>query len=120
LRCLYCVSAYHARAQTSKRGEPRRVGFIARMNPSETVELERLFWSAMSKRGWVRDENVVVERANVDELIRRRVEVILAIGQTQPVTAARATRTIPIVDNRLCDECAQSVFHRALIHRAGN
>jgi putative ABC transport system substrate-binding protein len=67
------------------------------MNPSETVELERLFWSAMSKRGWVRDENIVVERANVDELIRRRVEVILPIGQTQPVTAARATRTIPIV-----------------------
>jgi putative ABC transport system substrate-binding protein len=39
----------------------------------------------------------VVERADVEELIRRRVEVILAIGQTQPVTAARATRAIPIV-----------------------
>ena len=43
------------------------------MNPSETVETERLFWSAMSRRRWVRDENVVVERADVDELISRRV-----------------------------------------------
>ena len=41
-------AAYHARAQTPKHGQPRRVGFIARMNPSETVEMERLFWSAMS------------------------------------------------------------------------
>ena len=62
----------------------------------------------MSKLGWIVGDNVVVERASADwkeerlagiaeELIRKRVEVILTYGQIAPVVAARATRTIPIV-----------------------
>jgi putative ABC transport system substrate-binding protein len=62
----------------------------------------------MSRLGWVRDKSLAVERAFadrdgarlarlVDELIRKHVEVVLAVGQSAPTAVARATRAIPIV-----------------------
>ena len=58
--------------------------------------------------GWIDGTNIVVERASADadegryaapaeELVRKRVDVILAHGPEAAVAAARASRTIPIV-----------------------
>ena len=58
--------------------------------------------------GWIEGQNLVIESAFADakverlaalaeELVRKRVDVILAYPDTAAITAARATRTIPIV-----------------------
>jgi putative ABC transport system substrate-binding protein len=97
-----------ARAQVPKSGRPRRIGILQLVDPSRTLEDDRDFWIAMTRIGWILDDNIVVERAYADgnevrlaslaeELVRKRVEVILTLGQAAPVAAARATRTIPIV-----------------------
>jgi putative ABC transport system substrate-binding protein len=96
-----------ARAQ-AKPGGPRRIGILQLADPRQTLEDDRTFWIAMTKLGWILDDNIVVERAYANgneerlaglaqELISKRVEVILTLGQAAPVAAARATRTTPIV-----------------------
>lgn len=97
-----------ASAQAPKSGRPRRIGVLQLVDPSQTREDDRAFWSAMTRFGWILDDNIVVEQASAggnyerladlaQELIRKRVELILTLGQAAPVAAARATRTIPIV-----------------------
>jgi ABC-type uncharacterized transport system substrate-binding protein len=95
-------------AQVPKSSAPRRIGILQKADPSRTLEDDREFWVAMTKIGWILNDNIVVERAAAygnnerlaglaEELIRKRVEIILTLGQAAPVAAARATRTIPIV-----------------------
>jgi len=74
------------------------------------VDWEPDFWPVMAQRGWVLGQNIAVERAFsnaksdrlpqlAQELVRKRVDVILcgANDQQAMVAAARATRTVPIV-----------------------
>ena len=75
----------------------------------------------MAQRGWIVGQNVVVERALADtrsdrlprlaeELVRKRVDVILCLGdQEAMVAAARATRTIPIVVFEASDPVEQGL-----------
>ena len=104
---LLCAG-FGASAQAPKSGRPRRIGILQLADPSQSLEADRALSAAMSKLGWIVGDNVVVERASADwkeerltglaeELIRKRVEVILTYGITAPIAAARATRTIPIV-----------------------
>ena len=104
---LLC-GALRAGAQTSRPSAQRRIAFLYGGTSVDTEDLEKNFLAAMSRLGWVRDKNLAVERAFADrdgarlaklveELIRKHVEVILAIGSNAPTAVARATRTIPIV-----------------------
>jgi len=104
---LLC-GALRAGAQTSRPSAQRRIAFLYGGTSADTEDLEKNFFAAMSRLGWVRDKNVVVERAFADrdgarlaslaeELIRKHVEIILAVGQSAPTAVARATRTIPVV-----------------------
>ena len=63
---------------------------------------------ALRKLGWVERQNIVIERRFADlkrerlaglaqELVRKRVEVIFAIGAQAAIEAGRATQSIPIV-----------------------
>jgi putative ABC transport system substrate-binding protein len=65
-------------------------------------------WQALSKLGWIEGRNLHVERRNAngridalqalaDELVRAKVEVIVANGPNPTLAAMRATTTIPIV-----------------------
>ena len=62
----------------------------------------------LKELGWVEGQNLKIERAYgegredrlpalAEELVRRRVDVIWALGPPSAVAAARATKTIPIV-----------------------
>ena len=64
--------------------------------------------NALRKLGWIEGENYRLDRPNAEgredrlpaiaeELVRKRVAVIYALGPEAAVAAARATRTIPIV-----------------------
>jgi putative ABC transport system substrate-binding protein len=66
------------------------------------------YYGRLAELGWRLNENLVLERPEhpegeaalprlAEELVRKRVDVILAIGPEAAVAAARATRTIPIV-----------------------
>jgi len=93
-------------------GAPKRIGIISQASAEaskDTLLWEPEFWALMARRGWIVGQNVVVERAFADtksdrlprlaeELVRKRVDLILCLGdQEAMVAAARATRTIPIV-----------------------
>jgi len=102
------AAALRAAAQTSKPGAMRRIALIYGGSSDEVRDPEKHFFAAMNQLGWVRDKNLAVERGFADrdaarlamlvgELVRMRVEVIVALGQSAPTVAARATRTIPVV-----------------------
>jgi len=90
-------------AQASK---VRRIGFLEARAPDATEELRRA--QPLRELGWVEGQNLLVERryANrrleqleplAEELVRSKVEVIVANGPNPTLAAMHATRTIPIV-----------------------
>lgn len=97
------VASPAARAQT--RTSPRRIGLL--LQRDSLFDLPR--WrSAMAERGLVEGTAYVVEvksaggRAGVldglaDDLVRARVDLIVAVQTPAAVAAKRATRDIPIV-----------------------
>ena len=105
-------------------GAPKRIGILAEAAAEvskDTLIWEPEFWELMAQRGWVAGRNVVVERAFADtksdrlprlaeDLVRKRVDVILCLGdQEAMVAAARATRTIPIVVFEVFDPVEQGL-----------
>jgi putative ABC transport system substrate-binding protein len=67
-----------------------------------------VFTGAMRDLGWKENENLHIERAIAggredelprlaEELVRKRVDVVVAFGPEAAVAAAKATKTIPIV-----------------------
>jgi ABC-type uncharacterized transport system substrate-binding protein len=103
-----------ARAQAPKSAKPKRIGDLnsgpgpERSDPDKPIIGEERFWGELRKSGWVLGENVVAERAFAhgrldrlaslaEELVRKRVDVVLTDGEEASVAAARATRDIPIL-----------------------
>ena len=95
-------------AQAPKAGTTKHLGVIADSADSPVPPAERPLYVALKQKGWVLGENLLrataysdgkTERlaALAEELVSQRVDLILAIGDTAAVAAARATRTIPIV-----------------------
>jgi len=101
-------------------GAPKRIGILAEAF-KDTLDWEPDVWELMAQRGWVVGQNVVVERAYADtkadrlprlakELVRKRVDLILCVGdQEAMVAAARATQTIPIVVFEVFDPVEQGL-----------
>lgn len=106
LPLLYPAS--QARAQAPKAGPPKRLGVLSAGFEPQLPRPQRPFYIALRDMGWILGENLIVEPAFADgkiervqglaeELVRKRVDAISAIGDFAAVIAARATRTIPIV-----------------------
>jgi len=97
------------RAQTRDSDRIRKIGYLSLSSlnpkfPPSGYDSTK----ALKKLGWIEGENVVIERRYADrkperlpalaqELVRTRVELIVAYTGAAAVAAARATRTIPIV-----------------------
>jgi putative ABC transport system substrate-binding protein len=103
------LAAPLARAQPRAPDRIRTIGFLTlaaadpKFPPSEYPSHK-----ALRKLGWIEGQNIVIERRFADlkrerlaglaqELVRKRVEVIFAIGSPPAIDAGRATQTIPIV-----------------------
>ena len=106
---LLCAAS-RAGAQEPKARPLKHVGYLAPYSDPDpqTPWSQRPFYIAMRKKGWVVGENLMPEPAFADwklerlaglaeELVRKRVDVILCDGDLASLVAARATRTIPIV-----------------------
>jgi putative ABC transport system substrate-binding protein len=104
------VAPLAVRAQQAER--VARIGFLNNGAPPSAEELMKAiaaspFWRAMKELGWVEGQNMAVERrwgqstdqlsAAAAELVRLKVDIIVASGTPSPLAAKRATSTIPIV-----------------------
>jgi putative tryptophan/tyrosine transport system substrate-binding protein len=105
-----------------------RIGYLDAA-PSGSAPLMEAFRQSMAKLGWVEGKNIVIEHRFLDgkrdlelaeELVRAKVDVIVAAGGASPARAAReATRTIPIVMTTASDPVAQG-FVASLARPGGN
>ena len=100
---LLLVAALAAEAQKIP-----RVGFLNSATREATLEGVEAFWRGMRARGWVEGQNIVsetrwaegkVERfANfASELVRLKVDVIVAPSSSAALAAKNASTTIPVV-----------------------
>ena len=94
-----------------------RVGFLSDESRSLGSTAAELIAKALGGLGYVQDRNIVFEGRYADgkndllaghaaELVRMRVNVIVAIGTPATQAANRATNTIPIVFSRIADPLA--------------
>src|SRR5712692_190408 len=104
---LLLLVAPLAKAQDSREGKVARVGLLA-IGARDTAEGREDFRQALRDRGWVEGQNIVVEERWAEgtverlanfaaELVRLKVEVILAPNDPAALAAKNATTTIPIV-----------------------
>jgi putative ABC transport system substrate-binding protein len=101
------AAAWPLAARAQQRAVPV-VGYLEAQPPDELEDRRRAFRQALKDNGFVEGENVVVdyrfggaqmERVPelLNELVRRRVAVIVAIGGPIALLAAKANAGIPIV-----------------------
>jgi putative tryptophan/tyrosine transport system substrate-binding protein len=96
-------------AEAQQAGKVPRIGFLSLTSPSDRPFLLDAFRQRLRELGWVEGQNIVIDyryaEDRVDrlpdlaaELVRLRVDLIIASAGTQVATAAKnATETIPIV-----------------------
>ena len=97
-----------ARAQ-QQAGKVPRIGFLSLTSPSDRPPLLDAFRQGLRELGWVEGQNIVIDYRYAEdrvgrlpdlaaELVRLKVDLIIASAGTQVATAAKnATETIPIV-----------------------
>ena len=105
-----------------------RIGYLDAA-PSGSAPLMEAFRQSMAKLGWIEGKDIVIEYRFLDgkrdpelagELVRAKVDVIVAAGGASPTQAARgATQTIPIVMTTASDPVAQG-FVASLARPGGN
>ena len=96
-------------AEAQQAGKVPRIGFLSLTSPSDRPPLLDAFRQGLRELGWVEGQNIVIDyryaEGRVDrlpdlaaELVRLKVDLIVASAGTQAATAAKnATETIPIV-----------------------
>src|SRR5262249_2545531 len=106
--CVGGLVVTHSVASAQPTGSARRIGYLSSSSNTATQHTVAAFRQGLRGLGWVEGQSIIVDYRYadgnydrlpglVDELVRLKVEVIVA-GPTPPALAARkATRTIPIV-----------------------
>jgi len=101
---LACAGA--ARAQAPAR--VRRIGLLSAFSPSDTALWHQAFRLGLRDLGWVEGKNLSIEYRYAEgrrdrlpdlaaDLVRLKVDVIVASVTTDALAAQKATRAIPIV-----------------------
>lgn len=86
---------------------PRKIGILMLDADPKTPVAQRPIMVVLKKLGWSESENLTIERGYAElkaerlaglaeELVRKRVELVIAWGPEAALAAARATRTIPV------------------------
>src|SRR5262245_57452696 len=95
-------------AEAQQIGKVYRVGFLDNSTAARSAVLVKAFQHEMSKLGWVEDKNITIEYRFGElknerlpefaaDLLRLKVDLIMASGQPSALAAKSATTTIPIV-----------------------
>jgi putative ABC transport system substrate-binding protein len=104
-----------------------RVGWL---DPGSTLTFTRAFIDALRELGWIEEKNVAFEFRYAEnhlkrlpefaaELVRLKVDVIVAVGTLGPLAAKGATNTIPIVMTAAGDPLGSGLI-ASLAHPGGN
>src|SRR5215467_10262407 len=95
-------------ADAQQTGKVFRIGFLDSGTASGSAVLVKAFQHEMSKLGWVDEKNITIEYRFGElknerlpefaaDLLRLKVDLIMASGQPAALAAKSATTTIPIV-----------------------
>src|SRR5262249_9005390 len=106
LACLVLLPGSAAQAQAPQTGKVYRVGFL-RAGPPPQPWIEAL-QQGLRERGYIDGQNVVIEFRSTagtleelpqlaEELVRLKVDVILASSSPAAMAAKKATASVPIV-----------------------
>ena len=118
-------------AHAQQAGKVPRIGFLSLTSPSDRRPLLDAFRQRLRELGWVEGQNIVIDyryaEDRVDrlpdlaaELVRLKVDLIIASAGTQGVTAARnASETIPIVMIAVRDPVGTGLI-ASLVRPGGN
>jgi putative ABC transport system substrate-binding protein len=99
-------------------GKVARIGFLDNSTASGSAVLLEAFRQELSKLGWSQGKNITIENRFAEqklerlpelaaELVRLRVDLIVASGGPTPLAAKGATITIPIVMTSFPDPWVQ-------------
>jgi putative tryptophan/tyrosine transport system substrate-binding protein len=95
-------------AEAQQAGKVHQIGFLSTSSPSVAVPRTEAFRQALQGLGYVDGKNIVIEyrysEGNFDrlpdlaaELVRLKVDLIVAVETPAALAAKKATRTIPII-----------------------
>src|SRR5215467_2866895 len=102
------VFALSAAAEAQQPTKVPRIGFLDNSTASGRAGLLEAFRQELSKLGWIEGKNITIEYRFAEqknerlpelaaELVRLKVDLIVASGGPTPLAAKKATSTIPIV-----------------------
>jgi len=106
--CVVTLAMCGVAAQAQQPAKISRIGFLSTTSPSNVPTRLEAFRQGLRDLGYVEGKNIVIEYryaegnidrlpALLDELIRLKVDVIVASGPSPTRAAKKATATIPIV-----------------------
>ena len=101
-------------ANAQQPGKIYRIGFLDISTSSGSAGLLGTFRQEMTRLGWIEGKNIAIEYRFAEgknnrlaelaaELVRSKVDLIVALGAGAPVAAKGATATIPIVMTSVSD-----------------
>jgi putative ABC transport system substrate-binding protein len=107
-----------------------RIGFLDTSTASGSAVLVDAFRQELSKLGWIEGKNITVEYRFAEqkrerlpelaaELVRLKVDLIMATGTPAPLAAKKATNAIPIVMTNVGDPVASGLV-ASLARPGGN
>src|SRR5213593_3961176 len=106
LATLFLANVSLADAQQT--GKIPRIGYLDNSTASGSAVLVEAFRQELSKLGWIEGKNITIEYRFAEQklerlpelaadLVRLKVDLIVASGGPTPLAAKKATSTIPIV-----------------------
>ena len=119
-------------AEAQQTGKPPRIGFLSSQSASPFAEFTNAFRQGLGELGHIEGKNIAIEYRWAEginnrlpdlaaELVRLRVDVIVAAGGTPAILAAKnATSSIPIVFTGLGTDPVALGFVASLARPGGN
>ncbi len=115
-------------ANAQQAGKVYRIGYLG--NVPTPPPLWEAFLRGLRELGWVEGQNIVIERRNAEgrferlpdlaaDLVRLKVDLIVAAGSPAPLAAKRVTNTIPIVMTNAGDPVGSGLV-KSLARPGGN
>jgi putative tryptophan/tyrosine transport system substrate-binding protein len=117
-------------ASAQQAGKVPRIGFLGTTFPSDVSARLDVFRQGLRELGWVEGQNIVIDYRFAEgrfdrlpdlaaELVRLKVDIIVAVPTPAAVAAKNATKTIPIVVISVGDPVGLGLI-ASLAHPGGN
>ena len=119
-----------APSDAQQTGKVARIGFLDNSTASGIAVLVDAFRQELSKLGWIEGKNITIEYRFAEQklerlpelaadLVRLKVDLIVASGGPTPLAAKKATSTIPIVMTSAADPVGEGLI-ASLARPGGN